>query len=278
MITFSNLNNKITKAANDALDDYKVFALWSQDVSKWYMDGIQVNGESNAYTPPRYWPTLGTVNFYAYAPASVVCNSTPGSVTLDYTVAQDADEDLTIAAPKKNQNKNNGVVELKFSHMLSKLTVNVELDNAKGGTLEGYNLDYSYTYVSLDYQTATFDVIEQSMLLNEENKGKYHYSIYQKDGEDSDKTIYVLPQPVDNEGFLDVKITVTDINFDNIVMLNQTVKKIKLTDIPGLVNGAFESGKWYKINVKITNEAKDDNDKELFSSVSFSASSEDWKE
>ena len=28
MITFSNLNNKITKAANDALDDYKVFALW----------------------------------------------------------------------------------------------------------------------------------------------------------------------------------------------------------------------------------------------------------
>lgn len=124
-ISFSNLNDRVTRAANDAGADYAVYAVRSE-TSVWFMEGVKVNGATNEYAPLRYWPTTGSVHFYAYAPfeKTSILSSTVGSLPFTYTVPSAANEDFTIATPVT---ASSGTVNLSFNHMLSKITVAADL-------------------------------------------------------------------------------------------------------------------------------------------------------
>lgn len=126
-IQFSNLNDKVTRAANDANSDYQVYAAWSGG-SDWYIDDV-VNGTTNlAQSGLHYWPSSGTVDFYSWAPAassSIVATTAYPNLSIAYTVPAAATEDFTIAAPVTGASS--GTVGFQFAHMLSKITVSADL-------------------------------------------------------------------------------------------------------------------------------------------------------
>lgn len=125
-IEFSNLNDKVnTRAANDGNDDYQVYADWSGVTTNWFIKD-QVNGTSNLPAGgPYYWPANGTVDFYAWAPASVTASDTYSNLSIAYTVPAAANQDFTIAAPKTGLSSGN--VAFEFSHMLTKVSITATL-------------------------------------------------------------------------------------------------------------------------------------------------------
>lgn len=84
------------------------------------------------YTPKRFWPAEGSVDFYAYSPSSSK-NITAGKGISDYTAAKEieytvpqiskanAQEDFLVARATK-QDKNTTSVKLNFHHTLSRVT------------------------------------------------------------------------------------------------------------------------------------------------------------
>lgn len=125
-IKFSNLNDKLTRSANDGNDDYKVYADWSGGTSGWFIND-EVNGTTNSPAGgPYHWPATGTVNFYAWAPATVTATGTYPNLSIAYTVPAAANQDFTIAAPKTGLSS--GTVDFIFSHMLAKVSVTATLD------------------------------------------------------------------------------------------------------------------------------------------------------
>lgn len=153
VIEFTNLNEKVTRAANDVSDNYQVYAKSSGNSTEWFIDDV-LYGKSGSGTTANtsttnkayYWPEGQTVNFYAWAPASVVAKtatvSTP-AISIEYTAGEAADKDFTIAAPITG--KSSGTVEFKFSHMLAKVNVTATLDAA----LTGFTIDLTSATVDL---------------------------------------------------------------------------------------------------------------------------------
>ncbi|MFI3302725.1 MAG: fimbrillin family protein [Rikenellaceae bacterium] len=164
VIGFTNLNDRVTKAANQDDEDYMVYAMSSTDATAWFMEE-QVSGSGDtldAITDGSvyFWPATGyTVNFYAYAPYESdnldVADTALDALTLEYTVASTAAEDFTVATPiigadAENQGgtstNQTGGVPLVFSHMLTKATIAVNIEEAL--------TDYYYTFTS-----ATLNVV-----------------------------------------------------------------------------------------------------------------------
>lgn len=108
---------------------------------------LTADGAGN-FTPEKqmYWPDEAAVNIYAYAPYSASWSGAPAQ-EMDFTVSLDQStdagylqSDLLVGAPESNPlTKTETPVELKFSHMLSKVNVeivNENLDlNLQGATL-----------------------------------------------------------------------------------------------------------------------------------------------
>lgn len=130
-IKFSNLNDKInSRAANDAKDNYVVYAAWSGGDTSWFINGDEVNGTNDTPTGTYHWPATGSIDFYAWAPATVMTTASYPNLTINYTVPTAANQDFTIAAPRTGQTSttNSGVVSLEFAHMLSKVSVTAVLN------------------------------------------------------------------------------------------------------------------------------------------------------
>lgn len=124
-IKFSNLNDKVSRAANDDNANYKVCAAWSGGAN-WFIND-EVDGTSNvSQNGPYYWPATGTVDFYAWAPATVTATGIYPTLSITYAVPANADEDFTIATPKTGLSS--GTVDFVFSHMLAKISVTASLD------------------------------------------------------------------------------------------------------------------------------------------------------
>lgn len=103
--------------------------------------GMDENGarldDEWSYSPPRYWPSKGNVNFFAYSPASSINvnkdkdlrQTGPLSTDpeIEYTVPtkQNFQEDFLVAL-KLLQNKNTGKVGLNFQHALSRVKFNAK--------------------------------------------------------------------------------------------------------------------------------------------------------
>ena len=141
-IKFSNLNDKVnSRAANDADDNYVVYAAWSGGSTNWFIDGDVVNGTTNIPTGIYHWPATGTVDFYAWAPATVTTTASYSDLTINYTVPAAANQDFTIAAPALGQKSttNSGKVSLEFAHTLPKVSVTALLNQDLLDA--GYTLD-----------------------------------------------------------------------------------------------------------------------------------------
>lgn len=141
-ILFSELNDRVTpsvKAANENGSNYKIYAITSLNANQWYInDEVAGTGatENMPMHGPYYWLQNGTMDFFAYAPASSSSNDTYKfsgtfpNITITYTVPPKADEDFTVATPIRGinyNNANNTAVGLQFQHMLSKVSTEVEL-------------------------------------------------------------------------------------------------------------------------------------------------------
>lgn len=275
-IRFSNLNNRPTKAANDDPSSYNVFAVWSDFKTAWYMD-IRVEND-DSYSPARYWPENGQLDFYAYCPygltTSTIKSDTIASLEIKYTVPKNAQEDFTIATPKRGQTRDSSVVALSFNHMLSKITMNVKLDG-----MTGYELIHDSTLVTftLPYNSAIFDVMRpDTMTLGAKVESVY---VMNPKGHDSKKTgfLNVLPQPKDNDGKFQLQISVKQSNINTTIIKNKLLLPIDLKNVLPK-GGELKAGKWYQFEVNITKDAADGGGDPVFKAIKITSKTAEWDE
>lgn len=127
-VKFSNLNDKVTRAANATNSNYKVYADWSGGTAGWYIDDT-VDGTTNlALNGPYYWPIGGSTEFYSWAPATVTATGVFPALSIAYAVPAAADEDFTIATPLTGLTS--GTAAFQFAHKLSQITVAIDLTQA----------------------------------------------------------------------------------------------------------------------------------------------------
>lgn len=118
----------VKTTAND-MQFFRVSAIWAKGDSKyeWFMNNqlVERDGTSWAYSPTRYWPSHGSVSFFAYSPAissglqlPFVVSDTDNKVTFDYKVPTDNDsqEDFLVATSLE---KTDNPVHLQFEHALA---------------------------------------------------------------------------------------------------------------------------------------------------------------
>ncbi len=143
-ISFSALKDRVmSKSATDNDDIYQVYATQEGVTTGWYINDNTTDGTSDLLTQTYYWPADGsTLTFFAYAPSGsdyIDDTSTASTeVAFTYTVGTAATEDFTIATPVVSQSS--GDVSLVFSHMLSKVSIDVSLTDDL--TSAGYTLSW----------------------------------------------------------------------------------------------------------------------------------------
>lgn len=109
------------------LKSFNVYAYTnSADSSTLFMDNVTVNktGTNNwTYTPVQYWPAVGTVDFYAYAPSTWVGTKGP-LVPVPYDALAGTEDIVYAVCPdmKGVSQQPNAQVIFNFRHALSKLT------------------------------------------------------------------------------------------------------------------------------------------------------------
>jgi hypothetical protein len=123
-ISFAIDGDATTRAASlSTISEFTVYAYDSDgkvviNGAGYYADGTSKDGMT------YYWPTSGSLSFYAFTPSGNSNCSISGNV-LTYTVPTDnsAQTDLmTATAENQTKSTNNGVVRLNFNHLLSKIT------------------------------------------------------------------------------------------------------------------------------------------------------------
>ena len=131
-----------TRAAvttSNTLQDFKVWGYYKQNDNSDYttfMEGQVVNKAGNewVYSPVRFWPTLGEVDFYSVSPASVETDITKDAQQIvDYTVAMNPSEqiDLLYAVNMGCDDRNPGSdgVAVNFRHALSQVVFKAKTVN-----------------------------------------------------------------------------------------------------------------------------------------------------
>ncbi len=283
-ISFSNLNDRVTKTANDAGDDYKVYAKHSGATADWYINDA-IDATSNEGSKTYLWPTdNATIDFYSYAPAVptgnlVVSDATVGTLGLTYTVPADAQEDFTLAAPLTAQvaTTNSATAAFTFSHILSKISVVVNLtDELKDG---GYSIEGT--------PDAAISVFENQTAINaitaESTPGTSSTTLTTYD-KDATATYYVMPQDVENcelqiQG-LKVKRTLgTAPNTEDIYLFGSATAGVDMENIVfaagDITDGKFVAGKHYTLTVTVgSSSTTEDGDTPLV--ILFSAAQTPW--
>lgn len=114
---------------------FGVFSKYNGSVSFPDFDNQKVTYSNSkwTYTPLKFWPTDGQINFYAYAPYKESQKLKENTTTFDFTVADNAagQEDL-LWANAPGQITTNGAntkekVKIHFYHALSRLGYSVKL-------------------------------------------------------------------------------------------------------------------------------------------------------
>lgn len=287
-IGFGTLNDKVTsKAANDATANYQVYAKTSTGTG-WLIDDVVTGADNTAQNGPYYWPTTAgeTVDFYAYAPASAgiesLAEAYDADVTFSYTVPTGAQEDFTVATPLlgytselkgDGQTASNGTADFTFSHMLSKITVEVVLAEEGDYALNNYEIDdeawaadisvYQTTSaVNVTTGTSTAYTTDDLALTKYEDKRVY----------------YITPQDTEN-----CTIQLTDIKIKHTTSGSYlygsadagiALKAITLS-AAAMNGGEFEQGKHYKITITVGGDATPDGG-EAPVVIKFTAEDEGW--
>ena len=273
-IKFTNLNDRVTRVANDAGDDYQVYAELTTSASAWYINDVIDGTLNTAAAGPYYWPAgSATLDFFSYAPAgttNATVSDTHPTLSITYTVPTTADEDFTVATPLVGLDENagsglDGTAEFQFEHMLSKITVRVSL---KTPELSAYDLDLTNATADLvvDNNTGTLNAKATAPAFGSITGGTTTYS--------GDSIYMIMPQALSTTTTLQIKDVIITKNGVNYYVGDLKLYEFTGSEIPG---GAFAKGTHYVFNFEITKVSSDDNGDPLFGpEIKFSADVTGW--
>lgn len=276
-INFSNLNDKVSRAANDKGDDYKVYAKSTLGgETDWFINDAVKDDNSVVSGATYYWPASpATVDFYAWAPSTVRANTptySPLSLSIDYTVPAGADEDFTIAAPIIDKDKTYGTVNFQFSHMLTKITVDAKLTDAL--TKAGYSMTFSSASLTVNSTSATIDPTADTPAWTSSNTEKATYNVANV------KSYMIMPQT--STGCI-VKLVDVIITKGGAEVFKGNMKAYTIA-ADNVTGNVFAKGSHYKLTLTVDGSAHDDggaggggNEKPVFGDqISFSADVATW--
>ena len=274
-IKFKNLNDRIhSRAANDNSSDYGVFAVLNNGTpaaTNWFMNNQQVKGADNSYAPVKYWPTAGTVNFYAYAPynsatlslAGVTWNGGTPTFDVSYTVPVNGNEDLTFATPEVGKTAADIQVNLEFVHQLSKVDFKAVLEQRL--VSEGFALTLNYVTLNVAFnkgEKIMSNPVAAWSNLTANPAGTITYT--------NGTSYMIMPQAADGvEVILNVSITHNGNDF----LMNQNLKTIVLTNA-NLIE--FTKGTQYVFNATVGNTATDGAGNPIFNVIVFNSTLAPW--
>lgn len=290
-IEFSNLNDRVTKAANADKDNYGVYALWSVESPAWYIPNLEVKTtvsgetETDSYDGAFYWPVGEgqTLSFYAYAPYKTDTEGvTEGVVTLPaatptspigtslditYKVKPTVNEDFTIATPTGGINYNNTAnkVTLSFNHMLSKIKIvpvlSEELEEAGYSLVDDSIVAHIKNVTQYQGTASLTNPIWKTRLVS--TGVDYSRNI------DKDWTFMIMPQET-TEG-IQIQLTGVEIKKDGTVYATD-VTTDPYTFVAPLTIPSFDQNKFYTITLTISGSTGG-----VFGSkIEFSSSVADW--
>ena len=233
------------------------------------------------YTPLKFWPTEGQINFYAYAPYKESQKLKENTTTFDFTVADKAadQEDLLWANATGQTTANSAStkekVKIHFYHALSRLGYTVKLS----GDYTSSNVKFTLNKITLAgssdgtpknafYKTGTIDLAKASKAgdlwdtsSSSTNDGKQNFEWVSNDKSVSNTEIknptsdylFVIPQnfsenigtvehPTENPDKLYVIVEYTIDYGAGVTQKNKVYKQIKKK---------FEQGKAYMLNLTI---------------------------
>lgn len=294
-ISFRTLRDKpTTRYANDNKDDYQVYAIIDGAVD-WYFTTIvkpNTSGTSGAIDETSgtyYWPGVKKVDFYAFCPDTTSSNimmefTVPDSVIANrqiymiYTVPSTADEDFTIAVPATGETKS--PVALTFKHMLSKVTIQLILDE---NLTDIYTLDANWSAIfSVVYTSGTIDATSATDATgNDAWDSTYQSSLTSYTNSNSETetcSFIILPQATVNNPELTLQITDVTINTKSgVEYFKGSLETISFTSDLTTLPEDFLAGSQYNFVITITDTADDSSDDPIFNGeITFSSSTADW--
>lgn len=131
-ITFDTYVGKVTKATTAIQQDFGVFAYYKAegvtgDVAPNFMYN-QLVDKDGKYSPTKFWPESGTIDFIAYSPMADKANNgiellgdnvAVGLPSLQFTLPATANTDLLVSSVTQ---ETSGEIQLILGHKLSKVT------------------------------------------------------------------------------------------------------------------------------------------------------------
>lgn len=295
-ILFTQLNNKLTRSHGSLQPNsfrYKIFAKKSYNTPNWYI-ADEVCSQKGCFDHlregPYYWPETSTLDFYAFAPSNLASTKSKvindyvltragvhHSLLMNYTVPTDATEDFVIAMPKKrvDHTRNGEVVQLVFTHVLSKLNVHLSLSDEL--LRSGYELSPDYTVqLVVHYDQAVID-----MMASEKVWKKYGSSCSGMVAYESRSSFYVLPQSSIGCSLQlkNIKITKNDVLVYplNGASGDLSPHKFKEGDISGRIPNYFVMGENYNFNIQLSHLSKTENGTPILgAAIEFDSSVADW--
>ena len=255
-------------------DGFGVFSTYTgadqSSFSNFVNQKVTCPGTKWTYSPLKFWPTQGTINFFAYAP--YVENKTLTNTSFEFTVENKvADQKDLLWANAKDQTKENisntgNKVKFQFSHALSRLGYTVKLyqddpSNATfklkkitlAGSADG-NTETFYTVGTIDLsKTSSEDPWTSKGTSNKKQKFDWDYSanpkvLSNKETKNSDtEYLFVIPQDFSQETSGADKLYVIveyDIKYKDIEtpIANKVYKQLTQD---------FKQGKAYMLNLTI---------------------------
>ena len=165
-LTFRATSGNATKSqitTTSTIKDFKVWGYYQNEAEKQsnvpFMEAQEVvkNGDVWTYSPTRFWPESGTIDFYSVSPALINASISGSSQKIEkYTVSTNVDEqiDLLYAVNKDCSKADNGQsgVQVNFRHALSQIVFKAKSSNEaivvdiKGVTLVNAKTTGTFTY------------------------------------------------------------------------------------------------------------------------------------
>ncbi len=165
-VAFRATSGNATKSqitTTSTISDFKVWGYYQNEAEKQsnvpFMEAQQVNknGDVWTYSPTRFWPESGTIDFYSVSPALDNASISGSSQKIEnYTVSTNVDEqiDLLYAVNKDCSKADNGQsgVQVNFRHALSQIVFKAKSSNEaivvdiKGVTLVKAKTTGTFTY------------------------------------------------------------------------------------------------------------------------------------
>lgn len=232
-------------------------------------------GTTWTYTPKKYWPTEGHIDFLAYAPH--VGDKTLTGSSIEFTVAKDVtkQEDLLWANAKDQKKANNSggnKVKFTFNHALAKIGYSLKQKEAYDKTTITVT---SIKLVGSDskgafYTKGTIDLSKENnnenLWTKDETVEKQNFdwlssnTVLTTDVTNSNNYLFVIPQNFPESATDKLSVVVEyDVQTEGTETLKNKVTKT--------ITANFLQGKAYMINLTIG-----------LTPIEFDATVEDWKD